>query len=163
RSQRTTGLAGHGMTEFGEGANDCERIAATGLEETSESGGDIGRRGALLLAVGKRAPARCRQPWRCGGFLLVECARPLRGSTLVDTSRAGLRGDLGLEIGDQSAGFEESAIGAVAQALEQRLEEKQITEGQRLVFPSGRHVKRRSLQCGENFAWRLFEILIEIG
>ena len=64
----------------------------------------------------------------------------------INMSRLYLRGDISLKIRDQTGGVRVPAVGAVAQALEQLLQQKQITKGKRLIIASWRHVASDALE-----------------
>jgi hypothetical protein len=52
-------------------------------------------------------------------------------------SRFGARGDFGLKICNQLCGVRIAPIGAIPQVLEQLLQDKQITDGKRLILAGG--------------------------
>jgi hypothetical protein len=77
-------------------------------------------------------------------------------------SRLYSRGDIGLKIRDQTGRVRVPAVGAVAQALKQLLQQKQITEGKRLIVASWRHVASNALKGDKDVARGAFEVLIEL-
>ena len=81
----------------------------------------------------------------------------------VDVSRLDLRDDVGLKIRDQLGGVRIAPIGAVTQMLEQPLQEKQITDGKRLILAGRRHVASRAREGGKDLARGAFAVPIEVG
>ena len=79
----------------------------------------------------------------------------------VNVSRLDPRHHVGLKIRNQFGCFRIAAIGAVAQKFEQALQEKQITERQRLIFAGRRHVAGRTRESGKDFARGIFAVAIE--
>ena len=79
----------------------------------------------------------------------------------VDVSGLDLRDDVGLKIHDQSGCVRVAAIGAITKMLEQPLQQKQITDGERLVIAGRRHVASQARESGKDFAWGAFAVPIE--
>src|SRR5262249_11491432 len=79
----------------------------------------------------------------------------------INMSRLYLRGDISLKIRDQTGGVRVPAVGAVAQALEQLLQQKQITKGKRLIIASWRHVASDALESDKDLARGAFEVPIK--
>lgn len=59
---------------------------------------------------------------------------------------ASSRSDISLKIRDQTGRVRVSAVGAVAQALQQLLQQTQITEGKRFIVAPWRHVASNALK-----------------
>src|SRR6266404_8570195 len=77
-------------------------------------------------------------------------------------SRLYSRGDISLKIRDQTDRIRVPAVGAVAHALEQLLQQKQITERKRLILAPWRHVASDALEGDKDLARGAFEVQIEI-
>src|SRR6266480_2863822 len=71
--------------------------------------------------------------------------------------------DIGLKIRDQLGGVRIATIRAVPQMLKQPLQEKQISDGKRLIVAARRHVQNSACKSGKYFAWRALAVLIELG
>ena len=82
---------------------------------------------------------------------------------LVDVSRLELRDDVGLKIRDQLGCVRISPIGAITQMFEQALQQKQITDGKRLVLARRRHVPSCARESGKDFVRAAFAVPIEVG
>src|SRR5262249_14588851 len=80
----------------------------------------------------------------------------------INMSRLYSRGDISLKIRDQTGGVRVPAVGAVAQVLEQLLQQKQITKGKRLIVTPWRHVASDALEGDKDLARGAFEVQIEI-
>src|SRR5215831_119702 len=80
----------------------------------------------------------------------------------INMSRLYSRGDISLKIRDQTGGVRVPAVGAVAQVLEQLLQQKQITKGKRLIVTAWRHVASDALEGDKDLARGAFEVLIEL-
>jgi hypothetical protein len=84
---------------------------------------------------------------------------------LVDTLRVHLRDYVGLEIGDQLRRIRVAGVAAVAQLLEQALQQKKVAEGQRLIMAGRRHVTRHARERGKDLLRRrlavAFDIIVE--
>jgi hypothetical protein len=80
----------------------------------------------------------------------------------INMSRLYSRGDISLKIRDQTGGIRVPAVGAVAQVLEQLLQQKQITKGKRLIVAAWRHVASDALEGDKDLARGAFEVLIEL-
>ena len=76
----------------------------------------------------------------------------------IDLSRLHPRGNLSLKIRDQTGRIRVAAVASVAQMFEQPLQEKQITERERLVPAGRRHVASHAVEGGKDFVRRAFEI-----
>ena len=81
----------------------------------------------------------------------------------IDVPGLDLRDDIGLKIRDQPGRVRIAAIRAITQMLEQPLQEKQITEGERLILAGRRHVASRAREGGKDFARGAFAVPIEVG
>src|SRR5207248_4408899 len=66
------------------------------------------------------------------------------------------------KIRDQTGRVGVPAVGAVAQALQQLLQQKQITKGKRFIVASWRHVASNALEGDKDLARGAFEVQIEI-
>src|SRR4029450_308716 len=131
--------------EFDQRADKPKRIIPVGFKETCESGVDIVGKGsarAVIDVLRRRGPARRPGP----------CYLP----------RLYSRGDIGLKIRDPTGRVRVPAVGAVAQALKQLLQQKQITEGKRLIVAAWRHVASNALKGDKDVARGAFEVLIEL-
>src|ERR1700758_2985281 len=80
----------------------------------------------------------------------------------INMSRLYSRRDISLKIRDQTGRVRVPAVGAIAQVLEQLLEQKQITEGKRLILAPWRHVASDALKGNKDLARGTFEVQIEI-
>src|SRR5262245_35192555 len=77
-------------------------------------------------------------------------------------SRLYSRGDIRLKIRDQTGGVRVPAVAAVAQVLEQLLQQKQVTERERLILAPWRHVACHALEGDKDLARGAFEVQIEL-
>src|SRR5215471_9504662 len=80
----------------------------------------------------------------------------------IKMSRLYSRGDISLKIRNQTGSVRVPAVGAVAQALQQLLQQKQITEGKRFIVAPWRHVASDALKGDKDLARGAFEVQIEI-
>src|SRR6266516_6981739 len=80
----------------------------------------------------------------------------------INMSRLYLRGDISLKIRDQTGRVRVPAVAAVAQVLEQLLQQKQITERKRLILAPWRHVAREALEGDKDLPRGSFKVPIEI-
>ena len=80
----------------------------------------------------------------------------------LDVSRLDLRHDVGLKLGNQLVRLLVTAIGAIAQKVQQPLQHKQIAERQRLVLAARRHVAGRAGESGKDFTGRGFAVAVQI-
>src|SRR5258708_37571677 len=80
----------------------------------------------------------------------------------INMPRLYSRGDISLKIRDQKGGIRVPAVGAVEQALQQLLKQKQITKGKRLIVAAWRHVASDDLERDKDVARGAFEIVIEL-
>src|SRR5919108_5533778 len=80
----------------------------------------------------------------------------------INMSRLDSRSDISLKIRDQAGRIRVPAVCAVAQALQQLLQQKQITEGKRFIVASRRHVASDALQGDKDLVRGAFEVQIEI-
>src|SRR5215813_14165928 len=78
----------------------------------------------------------------------------------IKMSRLYSRCDISLKIRNQTGSVRVPAVGAVAQALQQLLQQKQITEGKRFIVAPWRHVD--ALKGDKDLARGAFEVQIEI-
>src|SRR5260370_16530889 len=76
----------------------------------------------------------------------MRCPPHLGDPAPIDMSRLDSRSDISLKIRDQTGRVRVPAVGAVAQALQQLLQQKQITEGERFIVAPWRHVARGPLK-----------------
>ena len=80
----------------------------------------------------------------------------------IKMSRLYSRCDISLKIRNQTGSVRVPAVGAVAQALQQLLQQKQITEGKRFIVAPWRHVASNALKGDKDLARGAFEVQIEI-
>ena len=70
----------------------------------------------------------------------MQCPSHVGEHAPIDMSRLYSRGDISLKIRNQTGSIRVPAVGPVAQALEQLLQQKQITKGKRFIVAAWRHV-----------------------
>src|SRR6516225_2619619 len=81
----------------------------------------------------------------------------------IKMSRLYSRGDISLKIRNQTGSIRVPAVGAVAQVLEQLLQQKQITKGKRLIVTAWRrHVASDALEGDKDLARGASEVVIEL-
>src|SRR5262249_21609177 len=80
----------------------------------------------------------------------------------IKMSRLYSRCDISLKIRNQTGSVRVPAVGAVARALQQLLQQKQITEGKRFIVAPWRHVASDALKGDKDLARGAFEVQIEI-
>ncbi len=121
-----------------------------------------GTRTALVLIerVLRRRGGKLR---RRRDFRLVQCPSHQGEHARIDMSRFDARGDFGLKICNQTCGVRIAPIGAIAQVLEQLLQDKQITDGKRLILAGRRHVASSAREGGKDLSRGALAVPIEIG
>ena len=147
------------MTGFGQRTDCRERIAVAGFQNAGKSGMDVGRKRSVLvegLLCRRRSKLR-----RCRDFRLVQDSSHQGEHAPVGVSGLDLRNDVGLKIRDQFGCVHVAPIGAVAQMLEQPLQQKQITDGKRLILAGRRHVANQTRESGKDFVGGAFAVPIE--
>ena len=92
----------------------------------------------------------------------MQCPSHIGEHVPIDMSRLDSRSDISLKIRDQTGGIRVPAVGAVAQALEQLLQQKQITKGKRLIVAAWRHVASGALKGDKDLARGAFQVQIEL-
>src|SRR5437016_8004595 len=92
----------------------------------------------------------------------MQCPSHVGEHAPINMSRLDSRSDISLKIRDQTGRVRVPAVGAVAQALQQLLQQKQITEGERFIVAPWRHVASGALKGDKDLARGAFEVQIEI-
>ena len=72
------------------------------------------------------------------------------------------RSDISLKIRNQTGRIRVPAVGAIAQALQQLLQQKQITKGKRFIVAPWRHVASNALKGDKDLARGAFEVQIDL-
>jgi hypothetical protein len=140
------------MTAFDQRANGKERIAVAGFEDAGESGVDVGRKRSVVVLINELICRRRGKLRRCRDFRLVQGPTHEGEQAAVDISGLDLRDDVGLKFRDQFGCVHVAPIGAVAQMLQQPLQQKQVTKSKRFILAGRRHVASGAGKSGEDFA-----------
>jgi hypothetical protein len=93
----------------------------------------------------------------------MQCSSDQGEHAAVDLPCLDLPDDIGLKIRDQLGGIRIAPISAVTQALKQLLQEKQISDGKRLIVAGRRHVPGSACESGKYFAWSAFAVSLEFS
>src|SRR5262249_40501372 len=88
----------------------------------------------------------------------MQCPSHVGEHAPIDMSCLDSRSDISLKIRDQTGRVGVPAVGAVAQALQQLLQQKQITEGKRFIVAPWRHVASNALEGDKDLARGAFEV-----
>ncbi len=93
----------------------------------------------------------------------MQCSSDKGEHASVDEPCLGLPDDIRLKLRDQLGGVRIALISAVAQVLKQLLQEKQISDGKRLIVAGRGHVPGSACESRKYFAWRAYAVSLEFS